>query len=357
MLLQYSAAAVAGAPRRHPLTGTAAEWMWALPAAAAARLRPQRRAVAILGAAHVGPARSVGRGTRAHGPRRGAQRCDRRAHDGGSPRRMRRRRATGSPRLVSIIGPLVLIARLRSRVRDLCRDGRGTPDARRSFRRYFSWMPVGDLQIDAAFQLDQLSMMIVLVITGVGALIHIFSVGYMRDDPGYPRYFAYLNLFVFFMLVLVLGANLPDDVRRVGGRRALLVPADRVLVLGPGERRRGQEGVHRQPHRRLRLPDRDVPAVREHRHARLHGSSRRGAGARRRAAPLVTTICLFLLPGLHGQERADPALRLAPRRDGRPDAGVRADPRGDDGHRRRLPGGAERRCCSRSPRRRASRSA
>src|SRR5665811_2489388 len=76
-------------------------------------------------------------------------------------------------------------------------------------QRYFSWMPVGDLHIDAAFQLDQLSMVMILVVTGVGALIHIFSVGYMREDPGYPRYFAYLNLFVFFMLVLVLGANYP----------------------------------------------------------------------------------------------------------------------------------------------------
>jgi len=76
-------------------------------------------------------------------------------------------------------------------------------------QRYFSWMPVGDLQIDAAFQLDQLSMVMILVVTGVGALIHIFSVGYMRDDPDYPRYFAYLNLFVFFMLALVLGANYP----------------------------------------------------------------------------------------------------------------------------------------------------
>ena len=70
-------------------------------------------------------------------------------------------------------------------------------------------MPVGDLQIDAAFQLDQLSMMMTLVITGVGTLIHLFSVGYMQDDPGYPRYFAYLNLFVFFMLLLVLGGNYP----------------------------------------------------------------------------------------------------------------------------------------------------
>jgi NADH-quinone oxidoreductase subunit L len=74
---------------------------------------------------------------------------------------------------------------------------------------YFSWMPVGELQIDAAFQLDQLSMLMTLVVTGVGFLIHVFSVGYMRQDPGYPRYMAYLNLFVFFMLVLVLGSSFP----------------------------------------------------------------------------------------------------------------------------------------------------
>jgi NADH-quinone oxidoreductase subunit L len=52
-------------------------------------------------------------------------------------------------------------------------------------------------------------MMMMLVVTGVGMLIHLFSVGYMQDDPGYPRYFAYLNLFVFFMLLLVLGGNYP----------------------------------------------------------------------------------------------------------------------------------------------------
>src|SRR5204862_996644 len=74
---------------------------------------------------------------------------------------------------------------------------------------HFSWMPVGDLRVDAALQLDQLSMTMMLVVTGVGALIHLFSIGYMGDDPGYPRYFAYLNLFVFFMLLLVLGANYP----------------------------------------------------------------------------------------------------------------------------------------------------
>jgi NADH-quinone oxidoreductase subunit L len=75
--------------------------------------------------------------------------------------------------------------------------------------RYWSWIPVGTLQVDVAFQVDQLSTVMLLVVTGVGSLIHLFSVGYMKDDPGYARYFSYLNLFVFFMLVLVLGANFP----------------------------------------------------------------------------------------------------------------------------------------------------
>ena len=75
--------------------------------------------------------------------------------------------------------------------------------------RYWQWMVVGNLHVDAALQLDQLSAVMLLVVTGVGSLIHVFSVGYMREDPGYARYFAYLNLFVFFMLVLVLGASFP----------------------------------------------------------------------------------------------------------------------------------------------------
>ncbi|MBI1966399.1 MAG: NADH-quinone oxidoreductase subunit L, partial [Gemmatimonadetes bacterium] len=74
---------------------------------------------------------------------------------------------------------------------------------------YWEWMPVGTLRADFALQLDQLSAAMLLVVTGVGALIHLFSVGYMRADAGYARYFAFLNLFVFFMLMLVLGANFP----------------------------------------------------------------------------------------------------------------------------------------------------
>ncbi|HEX5831164.1 MAG TPA: NADH-quinone oxidoreductase subunit L [Gemmatimonadaceae bacterium] len=72
---------------------------------------------------------------------------------------------------------------------------------------YGAWMPAGDLRVDWALQLDQLSLTMILLVTGVGTLIHLFSVGYMEGDARYGRYFAYLNLFVFFMLVLVLGAN------------------------------------------------------------------------------------------------------------------------------------------------------
>jgi NADH-quinone oxidoreductase subunit L len=71
------------------------------------------------------------------------------------------------------------------------------------------WLPAGQLQLDLAFQVDQLSAVMLLVVTGVGSLIHLFSVGYMKSDPGYARYFAYLNLFVVFMLVLVLGSSFP----------------------------------------------------------------------------------------------------------------------------------------------------
>jgi NADH-quinone oxidoreductase subunit L len=82
-------------------------------------------------------------------------------------------------------------------------DSRGQPYV----RSFFDWMVTGDLHVRWALQVDQLSMVMALVITGVGTLIHIFSIGYMRDDPGCARFFAYLNLFVAFMLVLVLGAS------------------------------------------------------------------------------------------------------------------------------------------------------
>jgi NADH-quinone oxidoreductase subunit L len=69
------------------------------------------------------------------------------------------------------------------------------------------WINVGTLHIDFSFVLDQLSLIMLLVVTGVGFLIHIYSVGYMAHDEGYARYFSYLNLFLFFMTTLVLAGN------------------------------------------------------------------------------------------------------------------------------------------------------
>ena len=69
------------------------------------------------------------------------------------------------------------------------------------------WIRSGNFSVDFAFYLDQLSLVMLLVVTGVGFLIHIYSVGYMWDDPGYYRFVSYLNLFMFFMLTLVLANN------------------------------------------------------------------------------------------------------------------------------------------------------
>lgn len=71
------------------------------------------------------------------------------------------------------------------------------------------WMAVGNLQIPFGFVIDALSSVMLLVITGIGLLIHIYSVGYMHHEKGTARYFAYLNLFVFFMTLLVMSSSLP----------------------------------------------------------------------------------------------------------------------------------------------------
>jgi NADH-quinone oxidoreductase subunit L len=69
------------------------------------------------------------------------------------------------------------------------------------------WIRAGGFTVDFTFYLDQLSLVMLLVVTGVGFLIHVYSVGYMHGDPGYYRFFSYLNLFMFFMLTLVLAGS------------------------------------------------------------------------------------------------------------------------------------------------------
>ena len=110
--------------------------------------------------------------------------------------------------VVSFVGPAVLIAAFGVAVAIFAQLWQAPPEAP-YIVRLWNWMPVGSLQVEFALQVDQLAAVMLLVITGVGSLIHLFSVGYMRSDDGYARYFSYLNLFVAFMLVLVLGSSMP----------------------------------------------------------------------------------------------------------------------------------------------------
>ncbi len=72
---------------------------------------------------------------------------------------------------------------------------------------YWTWIQSGSLNIGVDFAVDRLTAVFLLIVTGVGLLIHIYSVGYMAHEGGYYRFFSFLNLFTFFMLVLVLAAN------------------------------------------------------------------------------------------------------------------------------------------------------
>lgn len=100
---------------------------------------------------------------------------------------------------ISFIGSLFVFTQLM-----------GMPETSRVVESvYFSWMHVGDFNLDVAFRIDSLSTLFTLVITGVGFLIHVYSIGYMSHDASPAKFFAYLNLFCFAMLILVMGTSLP----------------------------------------------------------------------------------------------------------------------------------------------------
>lgn len=81
-------------------------------------------------------------------------------------------------------------------------------ESRQISAQFFEWIATDKLKVNAGFMVDSLSAIMILVITGVGFLIHVFSIGYMHHDKGVAKYFAYLNLFIFNMLILVLGDSL-----------------------------------------------------------------------------------------------------------------------------------------------------
>ena len=211
----------------------------------------------------------------------------------------------------------------------------------------FPWINSGDLKVDWALRIDTLTAVMLVVVTTVSSLVHLYSIGYMDEDPYRPRFFAYLSLFTFAMLMLVTADNLVQMffgwegvglasylligfwyqkpsanaaaikafvVNRVGDFGFALGIFAIFMMIGSIDfdtifARRA--GPYRQDHQLLRLArrraDADLPAA-------VHGRD--------------------------GQVGAVPAAHLAAGRDGRPDPGLGADPCRDHGDRRRVHGGA-----------------
>jgi NADH-quinone oxidoreductase subunit L len=107
----------------------------------------------------------------------------------------------------TVVGTIAIIAPLASFLSVMLVLNGLKPLDHAHIERYFTWIQSGEFRVGCDFSVDRLAAIMLLVITGVGTLIHVYSAGYMADDPGFARYFAYLNLFMFFMLVLVLAAN------------------------------------------------------------------------------------------------------------------------------------------------------
>src|SRR5687767_2932284 len=182
----------------HPLAGTIADLVWLVPVLPFIGFLVNGM-LSLLPATHMGPADPAAAG-HDHGH----------AGEGDADHGHDDHHVARHPyhRIVSLVGPAVLGIAFALTV-GIFFALSGAHAEEPFVRTLFPWLVTGDLHLNAALQVDQLSIVMTMVVTGVGFLIHVFSVGYMQDDPGYPRYFAYLNLFVFFMLVLVLGASYP----------------------------------------------------------------------------------------------------------------------------------------------------
>ncbi|HSA97260.1 MAG TPA: NADH-quinone oxidoreductase subunit L [Acidobacteriota bacterium] len=113
-----------------------------------------------------------------------------------------------SRRWVSWQAPLAILASLVLAVAGFARLAQAGPDAPALAKTLLPWIASGSFVTSFAFAFDRLSAVMALVVTGVGLLIHIYSVGYMAEDKAYARYFAFLNLFTFFMLVLVMASDI-----------------------------------------------------------------------------------------------------------------------------------------------------
>ena len=232
---------------------------------------------------------------------------------------------------LSILGSFVASILMLLQLQDLPAEERALVDSA------FTYFKTAGMTVDLSILVDPLSVFMCLVVSGISFFIHVYSIGYMDGDEGFVRYFAYLNYFVFSMLLLVLAANFVILIvgwAFVGAASYLLISfwyrrttATRAGIkafvinvigdVGPG--------------------DRHLPAVQRHRRAGLRG----GLLGRRQRVHHQRRPVGGRLPDAAGRRLREvgpaPPAHLAARRHGGPHAGLLPDPRGHDGHRGRVP--------------------
>ena len=202
----------------------------------------------------------------------------------------------------------------------------------------YSWLDVGTLRIDMAFLADPLSLTMCLFVTGVGALIHLYAVGYMHGDANFSKFFLYMNLFAFSMLMLVLGENLLVTFLGWEG-----VGTCSYFLIAFWHTRQSAATAGKKAFVTNRVGDFGYmlamflafEAVGSVSYSVLNHAAEDGALVQSTA----TGIAAAAVPRRHRQERPAAAVLLVARRDGGPDAGVGPHPRRDDGDGRRVPDG------------------
>ena len=219
---------------------------------------------------------------------------------------------------------------------------RRRPRVRRTSDKTFDFnlspgSPPASFHVPWGFLVDSLTAVMLLVVSVIGMLVHYYSIGYMHGDGGYYRFFAYLNLFMFTMFMLILANNyllLFLGWEGVGLCSYLLICFWFHKKSASAGR---QEGLHRQPRGRLRLHAGRCSLIfvtfGTLQFTGVFAAACRATSPRHRHLDLPAAV-----HRRHGQERPVPAARLAARRHGGPDAGQRPDPRRHHGQRRRLHG-------------------
>ena len=245
-----------------------------------------------------------------------------------------RRAAVGAGAAAQVVGwSDRLVARRRVFHRDAVRMARRS-GGRRLHVALGAWLPGWDFGL----QLDRLSLIWTLIITGVGFLIHVYSIGYMAGDRAFARFFAYMNFFVFAMLTLVLSDNVIGLLVGWG-----LVGLASYFLIGFWFYKPTAVAAARKAFVINVVGDVGIMFAIFIIVAKIHSIGYADIFARFPTA-FTPHDAVPGLPGpvhrLRGEVGADPAAHLVARRDGRPDPGLGADPRRHDGDRRRLPGGA-----------------